>query len=100
MNATEAKVLAEKNRALKEEELKLRQEKQREAELDVLGQCFRDKISEAVALGRFSATITFPNDRFGEGIVREAAQKIKKDGYNLQMEKNVAYQTTKFTLSW
>jgi len=101
MNAADAKKAALTNKKQMEDNLKLKQQKAKNADVILLLNHFNTKIEEAVNKGRLSIDVVeFPIDRFSDDIVREVAEHLQIEGYRLSMEKHNAYHTIKFNIGW
>lgn len=101
MNASEAKKQAELNRDQMKENVKIREEKAKLANVDVLLNHFKSEISTAVKAGLLSTkAIEFPIDRFTDEVIRAVSQELNDEGYTLSSEKHNAFKTCKFMVSW
>lgn len=101
MNAKEAKALAEINKKQINENLAIREEKSKNVDASLLVKCFHDKIEDAVKKGHTSTeNISFPMDRFSDEVIRRASEVLSDDGFNLEMNKHIAFKTLSFKISW
>lgn len=101
MNAAEAKKQAELNRDQMKENVKIREDKAKLANVDVLLNHFKAEIATAVKAGLLSTkACEFPIDRFTDEVIRAVSQELNDEGYTLNSEKHNAFKTCKFTVSW
>jgi hypothetical protein len=101
MNAKEAKEQAMLNNSQMKENVKIKEEKARLANAEVLLKHFRDNINTAVKAGLLTtAGMEFDIDRFSDEVIRAVSEELRDEGYTLHKEKHNAYQKMKFTISW
>lgn len=101
MTADEARKLATKNKERMKKAFDIEKRDAFQGDVESLVNHFKAQINDAVERGSLKTKeISFPSDRFSDEVISEVNNLLKKDGFNLTMVKNHAFNKTAFSITW